>query len=121
MQGMDNCNYNFGQWNQFTPITNCDSGTGNCRNRKEYYFIFHLNDPQQIDSLTAMLASVPSGNYILAYTWFTYSYSTIPGFITAFQSLGAIQINTLPDTVPYIFFIQAGQQGSIVELSGTSA
>lgn len=115
----DNCNYNFGQWNQFVPIAGCDSiGTGTCRSRAEKYFIFRLNNPANIDSLAAMLMAIPHGNYILAYTWFTYSYSTIPAFTLAFQNLGATLINTLPDTVPYIFFMKAGQTSSILETVG---
>jgi hypothetical protein len=120
----DNCRYNFGQLNQFSPTTVCTSpptGNGNCRSRPEYYFIFPFIPSQYIDSMSACISSVPPGKYILAYTWFTYAYSAIPNFATAFQNLGATLISTMPDNVPYIFFMQSGNPSSIIEMAGTTS
>lgn len=116
-----NCDHNFGQANQFVSSSTCTGpGSGTCRNRAENYFIFRLNDPTQLDSMTSMLDSIPQNYYVVAYTWFTYMYSTIPTFTSAFQSLGGTLINTLPDNVPYIFYMKVGQSSSIIELAGTA-
>jgi hypothetical protein len=119
----NNCEHNFGQANVYIPSGICGDNLGasvfTCRNREEYYFIFRFNDPVQMDSLNSMLSSIPPDYYILAYTWFTEIYSSIPNFKTAFQNLGATQITSLPDTFPYIFFMQSGQAGSIIEKTGT--
>jgi hypothetical protein len=118
------CDRNFGQANTFTPNGPCGpgvTGTGSCRNRTENYFIFRFNDSTQMAAMAAMLNSVPAGYYILAYTWFTYPYSQVPVFTNAFQNLGGQLINFLADSYPYIFFIQKGNPGSLIETLATTA
>jgi hypothetical protein len=122
---MSTCENDFGQLNQFTIQSGtCGdpnlSGTGNCRNRPEKYFIFQFSNAAHMNSLQAMLSNVPNGSYILAYTWYVFPYSTVSAFATSFQSIGAVSINTLPDDVPYIFFIRKGDVSSLVEIIGTS-
>ncbi len=119
------CEHNFGQVNSFTLTGGtCDvfpSGSGTCRMRPEYYFIYQFNDSNQLNSMADMLDSVPNDSYILAYTWFTFAYSTVPLFKQAFQNLGASQITSLADTVPYIFFIKKGDLSTLVESAGISS
>ena len=121
------CEYNFGQANDFTLTSGtCDlnpigvSGGGTCRPRPENYFIFHFNDSIQMNSLASMIDSVPNDNYILAYTWFTSIYSIVPLFKQTFQNIGATQITSLPDSVPYIFLIKKGDLSTLIESLGNS-
>lgn len=108
---LNTSNNNFGQANLI----------GSCRNRAENYFIFRFNDTASVNSMIHLLDSVGNGNYILAYTWFTYPYSTMTNFAAfknAFVNLGATGIATIPDTVPYIFFCKKGTPSSVHELRG---
>lgn len=123
---INTCGNDFGQNNQFTIQSgNCTDpnllGTGNCRNRPEKYFIFQLSNATQVASLQTMLNNVPNGFYILAYTWYTFPYSNIPTFASSFQSVGATSVSSLPDTVPYIFFIRKGDALSLVEVVGVNS
>jgi hypothetical protein len=118
------CDFHVNQLNEFTSLSgNCDdtsSGTGTCRNRVEHYFIFELDDANQMFGLSILLNSVSSNYYILAYTWYTYHYSTVSQFKQMFQNLGATQITNLQDGNPYIFFAQKGVSSSVMELVGTA-
>ncbi len=95
---------NFGQSNTFNPVT----GTGSCRPRSENYFIFRYSDPAQMASLNTLLTNVPSGDYILVYSWFTTAYSTVD--IHFSNALAAAGFNTalIQDNAPYILFIKKG-------------
>jgi len=118
------CDFHVNQLNEFTSISgDCPdtaAGTGTCRNRVEHYFIFELDDANQMFGLSLLLNSASNNYYILAYTWYTYHYSTVSGFTSLFQNLGATQISNLPDGYPYIFFAQKGVSSSVIELVGTS-
>jgi hypothetical protein len=116
--------YDFGQANVFVPAVLCGDSNGGtnytCRNRPENYFIFRIQDPIQMDSLQSMFNFIPPGNYILAYTSFTTTYSTAAGFTGAFLSLGASTAGSI-DSVPYIFFMKKGDPLSIIEVAGTNS
>ncbi len=109
------CSYNFNQANQFTLISGTCSdanpyGTGTCRTRVEKYFIFRYSDPVQMAGLNTLLNSVPSGNYILAYSWFPFPYSTAPadfynGMTAAGFNTGLFPTN---DNNPFLFFMKKG-------------
>jgi hypothetical protein len=60
-----------------------------------------------MQALSNMLASVPDGNYILAYSWYTERYSQYPTFTSAFTGLG-LNLSGLNDTVPFILFCKKG-------------
>jgi hypothetical protein len=97
---------------------------GSCAN-KSTFFIFHTQNSAEMQSLANMLTdSVPSGNYILVYTW-RYGYfsqwaTNYPATLSAFNGLGASQINSIADSIPYIFFVKKGDLSSVIEVVGDS-
>lgn len=120
------CAYNVGQFNTFTLTSgSCDDpvnaqGFGNCRQRAENYFIFQYGNAGQMTSLNNFLASVPDGNYIIAYSWFNTTYSTVdPNFHNAFASLN-FNTAALRDNAPFIYFTRKGYSGSNQEVLGVN-
>ncbi|MFM2206321.1 MAG: hypothetical protein RL213_296 [Bacteroidota bacterium] len=109
------CTYDFGQVNDFQiisgdcadPQTVYGFTTTGCRNRPENFFIYRYADTAQMQGLSNLLASVPDGNYILAYSWYTDRYSQYPTFTSAFSGLG-LDLTGLNDTVPFILFCKKG-------------
>ncbi|MFM7725872.1 MAG: hypothetical protein ACKO7B_04160, partial [Flavobacteriales bacterium] len=105
----------YGQQNQFVPAPGSDcnypfnvQGIGNCRSRPENVFQFNLRADTQMTALRTLVNSVPAGNYVLAYTWFTANYSAVNvAFHDAFNSLG---FNTaqLNDNAPFILLSKKG-------------
>lgn len=93
-----------------------------CRsNRPEQYFRFRVTDPQELDSLASFLTNrIPDGYYILAYTGRrgNFQQPIWNGRINAFTALGAQQITTVGDSIPYIFFCRKGDLGSVKEVVG---
>jgi hypothetical protein len=91
-----NPNNNFGNANDWT----------NCRSREEAYFVYFINNPTQMNSLVNFLNNtVPCGNYVLAWSVFNPLYSQWPGALhSAFQSLGAPDMTSYNDSLPFIFF-----------------
>ena len=84
------------------------------RGRNDYYFVFRSN----FDMLANLLDSIPSGNYILAYTWGSGLYdSWTESLFEEFEELGASQIRT--KTYPYIFLAKKNV-GKINEVLGLS-
>jgi hypothetical protein len=119
-----NCAYNFGQANWFTlsagTCSNQPQGSGNCRSRPENYFIFHLGNPVMMDSLQSMLNSVPTGNYIVMYSWFTFPYSTAsPSLFSALTSVG-FNTGLLQDNMPFTYFVRKNFLGTNQELHGNN-
>lgn len=100
-------------------------GQANFGNTKSNFFIFRQNDPLQMDALTNMLNdSIPSGDYILIWTWYYklfVDFAPLPiNLRTAFQNLGAINMPTIQDSLPFIFIAQKGNPSNIVEVIGDS-
>lgn len=96
---------------------------GGCRKRVEYFFTYVLSNPTQFNAMLNLLQNeVPTGNYILAYTVIRGNFSDsllwTPQAKQVFEDLGATQISTLTDSVPYIFFTQKGRKSKTKEVSG---
>jgi hypothetical protein len=91
-----NPNNNFGNANDWT----------NCRSRPEAYFIYFIQNPAQMAALENLLNNVvPCGNYILAWSVFNPLYSLWPPSLhTTFQNLGAPDMTSYNDSLPFIFF-----------------
>ena len=92
------------------------------------FLIFALTDSVQIDSLISLLDTsnhkIPLGNHILVYTCGFCSYSLMPHYIAfknAFINLGSSMMSTLPDTVPFIFYVKMGFPGTISEVHGNTS
>jgi hypothetical protein len=92
---------------------------------QENHFIFRHNDPLQMDALTNLFNdSVPNGNYIIVWTWY---YQTFNSYVpmptnlrTAFQNLGAVNLPTIQDSLPFVFIAKKGDFSSVVEIIGDS-
>jgi len=98
---------------------------GGCRKRVEYFFTYVLSNPQQVSSLMNLIQNeVPVGNYIIAYTVIRgdFNDSTIwsDQNFQVFEDLGATQIRSVGDSLPYIFFAQKGRKSSAVEEIGNN-
>ncbi|MBK5286070.1 MAG: hypothetical protein JJE25_11780 [Bacteroidia bacterium] len=124
----DSCLRYFGQFN-YTKTSLCATPYSNCAGAPQplRYFQFELSDTTQIDSLISMLNNkIPSGNFVLAYTFSSYPYSLLGptrfmNLKTAFQNLGSALLINLQDTVPFIFFTKVGDVSSVVETVGISS
>ncbi|HNP48460.1 MAG TPA: C25 family cysteine peptidase, partial [Bacteroidia bacterium] len=124
------CEYNFGQANPWLIYSgacgdatmqgyNVCQGPGG-RQRPENFFIFRYSDPAQMQAMQNMISQVPSGNYILAYSWYTYPYSVAdPSFNASLAGLG-FHMNMLQDYTPYILLVKKGYASTIEEKWGTS-
>lgn len=90
------------------------------------FFMYRTNNTSEMNALaSALIDSVPNGNYILIYSysntaWNTWR-TTYPSTLNAFVTLGADSIQTLPDDYPYIFFCKKGDTNSALEAFGDSA
>ena len=124
------CSYNFGQANPWVVTSGaCGDptmqGINVCqfpggRQRPENYFIFRYADPTQMQSLQNMINQVPAGNYILAYSWYTYPYSAAdPAFNASLSGLG-FHMNMLQDNTPFIVLMKKGYPSTIEEKWGQS-
>lgn len=92
---------------------------------KPNFFIFRQSDALQMDALNNMLNdSVPNGDYILVWTWY---YKTFPNYLplplnirNTFQALGTINLPSIQDSLPFVFFAQKGNPSSAMEAIGDS-
>jgi len=121
------CDNYFGQANQFI-LTNGVCGTNSAsgyipgcnRTRPENYFFFRYNDPTQIQAIQNFINQIPDGHYILAYSWFTYPYSTAdPTFVNSFSNLG-FTMSSLQDDTPFALFMKKGFPATKQEIFGNS-
>ncbi len=118
--------HDFGQNNLYT-VYNGDCvnpvGMNECnpgRLRTDKYFIYRYSDPLIFPNLGPMLNAIPSGDYVLVYSWYTNPYSTNPTFLNAMNSVG-FQTSFLNDNAPYIFFMKKGFPATEQHLVGQLA
>lgn len=91
------------------------------RNRPDKYFIYNTNDPNQLAGLESMLTDIPNGNYIALYSVFRPAYSLLPlSLKNMLTNHGASNINSISDSIPYIFFFRKGDIASAHEEFGSS-
>jgi hypothetical protein len=107
---MNNENKDHGQWNKFYDYPNTLYYT--CRNRPENYFIYSLaNDAASFSRLFEWIRdSVADGNYVLMYSWTTWSWQTNAN--TSLDSLMNYLGNTTwppPDGVPFSYVVKKGR------------
>ncbi|MBK8584191.1 MAG: T9SS type A sorting domain-containing protein [Bacteroidetes bacterium] len=117
LQPWTTCDHNYGQANTFIIdptgppcgyLTTRGTIPGCNRTRPENYFIFRYSSPTQMQGLQDLINSVPTGNYILLYSWFTGAYSSLdPLFYSTLTSLG-FNTGNLGDNTPYAYFLQQG-------------
>lgn len=112
---MMNPNHGFDNTNDLNQ--NCSNGTK--------VFIFHLNNPTEMQGLSRMLDSVPNGNYFLAYSFY-FTQGGVPAWAdpTVKQKLVAMGFNGItgvPPDFPFILFMKKGYPSTKKESYGTSA
>jgi len=93
----------FGNHND--PPSNCG------RNRPMRYFSFRQNVPGQMTALKNMLNVIPDGHHILMYTWLYMDQDGMAsdaGLIPLMENVLQAPISSLPDSVPYIFYVRKG-------------
>tara|TARA_B100000809_G_C15140222_1_gene532860 strand:+ start:4883 stop:9964 length:5082 start_codon:yes stop_codon:yes gene_type:complete len=88
-------------------------------------FIFRQGNTSNMISLENMLRdSIPAGNHVLMWTWYykTFtSYSPIPtGLRTQLGNMGAAQLPTVGDSLPFLFYTKIGDNSSTIEVVGDS-
>lgn len=95
------------------PLYAFDFGNGYCGSMPNW----------QQDLANFIINQVPAGNYVLVYSpKFVPSYTYIPQFYTAMQSIGSAQIINLNDTLPIIIFGKKGAPvGSAHEVVATNS
>lgn len=104
----------------FNNANDIPSGGPCGRNRVENYFIFRWDNAAQLAGMKNMLENVvPTGYYILAYSWLS---SAAPFWVdttlyTTFETLGSDSVRTMGD-VPWIFFVKKGDPGNAQEVVG---
>jgi hypothetical protein len=110
-----NSDHNFGNQN--------DPSNSTCgRNRIFKYFTFRQNIPEQMTGLKNMIETVPDGHHMIFYTWLHINKTGMgldPGLIPAMEAIGMPDINTLQDSVPYIFYVRKGFPGTLQDTIGT--
>ena len=100
------------------------NANGGCRPRVENYFIFRQN-ASQLQALADVLTdgTIPEDHYVLLYTWRFVNYDAweqAPDIYDAVDELGATQVGTAQDSVPFIFLAQVGNPDFSQELYGSS-
>ena len=120
------CGNNFGQSNVFTVTQgSCNDpfnviGSGTCRQRPENHFMFHYYSATEMQGMANLINAVPSGNYILVYSWYTANYSSVnPIFQNTFSGLG-LDLSSLQDNVPFIMLTQKGNSNYNETIFGLS-
>lgn len=96
----------------------------NSRGRAERYFIFRQNDQSELDGFVDMMNQVPDGNHILIYTWQFADYdgwAIAPQVFDTFSDLGAFEIGTEQDSVPFVFYTIKGDPSSTLEMYGQAS
>jgi hypothetical protein len=114
-QPWSNDHVDHGQLNQYFP----ELAITTCRPRPENYFIYPFNDPASFTRLYHWIRdSVPNGEYLLFYSWTTYSYSNSPPALDSLFSELSFYQWPVPDSVPFIFFCKKGNPSLNVESQG---
>jgi hypothetical protein len=88
-------------------------------------FIYRHNSPAQMAALETLLKdSIPAGNHILMWTWYYKSfptYSPMPASLKSqLATMGATQLPTVQDSLPFLFYQKKGVGSSTLEVIGDS-
>jgi hypothetical protein len=92
----------------------------------EKLFIFHHNNAAEMTALESFLQdTIPNGNHILMWTWYASGFSGFasgmpPSLRTLLGGMGATQLPTVTDSLPFLFYTTKGNGSSTVEVIGDS-
>ncbi|MBI2280736.1 MAG: hypothetical protein HYU68_08625, partial [Bacteroidetes bacterium] len=94
-------------------------------NQKPTFFIFRQSNNVQMDALANMLNdSVPNDYYVLIWTWYYTGFNSFAPLSNnvraAIQNLGGINLPSVQDSIPFIFFAKKGTPASAIEVIGDS-
>ncbi len=118
------------KWTNSSGVTfNPDNNFGNqnnetgCRNRVELVFSFRTDDPGNMTGLQDLIENVvPDGHHMMFFTWLRLNKAGMaanaPGLMPAMEALGAPSFSTIPDSVPYIFYVQKGDPSTFQSMLG---
>ena len=92
---------------------------------QERIFIFRQNDAGNMIALENMLKdSIPPGNHVLMWTWYYTNFSGYDSLPTSLKAqlgtMGATQLATVADSLPFLFYNKIGDGGSTIEVIGDS-
>ncbi|MEO8068142.1 MAG: C25 family cysteine peptidase [Flavobacteriales bacterium] len=102
-------------------------GSFGCRSRPEAFFMFKQSTPAQLDGMRIMLQdSVPVGHYVIVYTWkylnrFVGDTGLGVPLYDYLETMGATDIRTVPDSVPYIFMVRKGYPNTAIDTAGATS
>jgi len=90
-------------------------------NREHYFFSFYT-DAVGLDSLKSMIDYVPDGYYILSYSWGNGNFSNwSEDLLQTYEDLGAVNIRSIANGIPYILFSKKGTPSAAREKWGASS
>ncbi len=108
---------------QFGNVNSCDSLCERS-NRAQMYFSYWPSSPSHMAGLTDLLQNqVPTGYHVLMWSYLGLNKPGMDAnggqpLYDAFNAIGATDLQTAPDTVPYIFFGTKGDPGSVIQVMG---
>lgn len=94
-------------------------------NSLENLFMFRHNAAGMASLETFFRDSIPDGNHVLMYTWYVVNISGFnspltPGLKTEFGNIGATQLSTVADSIPFLLYHKKGDNLSTIEVVGDS-
>ncbi len=102
---------------------NVNNGTA-CRNRREGFFSFPMNNATSMNGMANMLTTgIPDGHHVLIFTYRFLQKDSIeffsPSVVAALEGLG-VDLGSLPDSVPFAMYIQKGDAATYAQQVGST-
>jgi hypothetical protein len=90
-----------------------------------HFFMFRHTASYMTSLENFIRDTVPDGNHILMWTWYVINISGFtvgmpPSLRTELGNMGAIQLPTVTDSIPFLFYAKKGTPSSAVEVIGDS-
>ncbi len=112
LQAWDAKSKNFGHHNY----------SSSCIYKHDYFEFSPTNEAQKTAFVNFINDSVPTGHYILVYTFISGRFkSWNENMYAAMEQLGASSVRSQPDSNPYIFFVKKGDPKSAREVPGETS
>ncbi|HEX8517743.1 MAG TPA: C25 family cysteine peptidase [Bacteroidia bacterium] len=110
---------------QVSPVPTPGVGTYgdyHCANASWDAIEFLDTDSTWQNTMATFINNLPNGFLVLGYSERHPNFGNyIPALNSAFQSIGAVNMNALPDSLPYIIWgVKGGAPGTATEIQGTS-
>ena len=114
---------NAGNWyNADHQFDNGNNGPA-CRQRVEYSFHFAMNSATELAGVQTMVDAAPLGTHFIFFTWLYLDKDGMewnaPGLESYLEALApGLEFDALPDSVPYIFYVQKGVDNTFQDIVG---